>query len=181
MVPTANAWLSVSPSPRIVIMGVSGCGKSTLAQALAQRLGLPFVEGDSLHPARNVALMAAGTPLTDEDRHDWLAAVAVQLAANNAPDGVVVSCSALKRRYRDQLRLAGDSPAFVHLHGERTLLEARLAARTGHYMPVTLLQSQLDTLQLPSLDEQVMPLDMALPVAEQVERVIDHFGWAPDS
>ena len=178
MASAANAWGSVNSSPRIVIMGVSGCGKSTLAQALAHRLGLPFVEGDSLHPARNVALMAAGTPLTDEDRHDWLAAVAVQLAANNAPDGVVVSCSALKRQYRDQLRLGGDSPAFVHLHGERSLLEARLATRTGHYMPATLLQSQLDTLQHPSPDEQVMQLDMALPVAEQVERVCDHFDWA---
>lgn len=91
--------------PRVVVMGVSGCGKSTVGQALAARLGVPFIEGDALHPGANVAKMAAGVPLTDDDRRDWLAAIATQLA-ESATTGAVVACSALKRRYRDQLRAA---------------------------------------------------------------------------
>jgi gluconokinase len=145
---------------RIVVMGVSGSGKSTVGLGLAQALGLPFVEGDSLHPPRNVALMAAGTPLTDEDRQGWLLAVAATLA-QAAETGVVVSCSALKRSYRDLLRVSAPDLKLVYLRGDPDLLAARLGGRKDHYMPPTLLQSQLDTLEPPGPDEAVYTADVA--------------------
>lgn len=145
----------------VVVMGVSGCGKSTVGRALAQALGLPFVEGDDLHPPRNVALMAAGTPLTDDDRRDWLNTLAEVLAgAAGRGHGVVVSCSALKRSYRDRLRAGAPATRFVFLHGPRELLAERLAARSGHYMPPSLLQSQLDTLEPPAADERALRFDV---------------------
>jgi carbohydrate kinase (thermoresistant glucokinase family) len=147
---------------RVVVMGVSGCGKSTVGSALAEGLGLRFVEGDALHPPHNVALMAAGTPLTDEDRHDWLKAVAATLAAAET-DGVVVSCSALKRSYRDLLRGSAPDLKLVHLRGGHALLAHRLQARKGHYMPPSLLQSQLDTLEPPADDEHAITLDIGPP------------------
>jgi gluconokinase len=143
---------------RIVVMGVSGCGKSTVGAALAQAMGLRFVEGDELHPPRNVALMAAGTPLTDDDRREWLQAVAATLA--DAGDGVVVSCSALKRSYRDLLRASAPDLKLVHLRGEPAVLAQRLNERKGHYMPPSLLQSQLDTLEAPAADEAVYTADI---------------------
>jgi gluconokinase len=148
-------------APRVVVMGVSGCGKSTVGRLLAQGLGVHYVEGDELHPPENVALMAAGIALTDADRHGWLQAVATQLAnATTQARGVVVTCSALKRSYRDQLRAAAPDVCFVHLHGPRELLAARMAARTSHYMPPSLLQSQLDTLQAPAADEAALSLSI---------------------
>lgn len=163
-------------APRVVVMGVSGCGKSTVGRALAAALGVHYVEGDELHPPENVARMRAGIPLTDEDRLGWLQAVAEQLDnATARAHGVVVSCSALKRAYRDGLRAAAPGLRFVHLHGERALLEQRLAARSGHYMPASLLPSQLDTLQMPTPDEGVIALDIAAPpealVVEAVARL----------
>ena len=152
---------------RIVVMGVSGVGKSTVGRALAQALGLPDVEGDELHPPRNVALMAAGTALTDADRQSWLQAVARTLA-DAATGGVVVTCSALKRSYRDLLRASAPDLLLVHLHGDRELLEHRMQARSGHYMPPALLQSQLDTLELPQPDERALSAD----VAEAPERLV---------
>lgn len=156
---------------RIVVMGVSGCGKSTVGAALAQALGLRFVEGDELHPARNVALMAAGTPLTDEDRQDWLQAVAAALAGAGEP-GVVVSCSALKRRYRDLLRASAPDLRLVHLRGEPALLAQRLQARKGHYMPPSLLQSQFDTLEPPAEDEHACAADIDLPPPQLVAQLL---------
>lgn len=159
------------PAPRVVVMGVSGSGKSTVGRALAAALDQPYVEGDDLHPPENVARMAAGIALTDADRQGWLEAVGDELAgAARQGRGVVVACSALKRSYRDRLRGAAPGVRFVHLHGARDLLQARLAARTGHYMPPTLLQSQLDTLETPAGDEQALSLDIAQPVPAQVER-----------
>ena len=154
-------------APLVVVMGVCGCGKSTVAAGLARALGIEFLEGDTLHPAANVARMAAGQPLRDEDRQGWLLAIAQRLAAAHAQAcGLVVSCSALKRSYRDVLRSGAPGLHFIHLHGERAVLEQRLAARSGHYMPATLLQSQLDALQAPQPDEQAIELDIALPPAE---------------
>jgi carbohydrate kinase (thermoresistant glucokinase family) len=151
-------------APRVVVMGVSGCGKSTVGRLLAARLGVHYVEGDELHPPDNVARMAAGVPLTDADRHGWLQEVAGQLAnATSQARGVVVSCSALKRRYREQLRAAAPDLRFIHLQGTEALLRERLAARRGHYMPASLLQSQLDTLEPPAADEPALSLSIEAP------------------
>ena len=155
--------MAATPPPRIVVMGVSGCGKSTVGRLLAQSLALPYIEGDDLHPARNVALMAAGTPLTDADRMVWLQAVAERLA--DSPQGVVASCSALKRSYRDLLRAAAPDLRLVHLHGDAALLASRMQSRPGHYMPASLLQSQLDTLEPPGTDEAAITFDIAMPPA----------------
>ncbi len=142
----------------VVVMGVSGCGKTTVGRLLARHLEVPFIEGDELHPPRNVELMAAGIALTDEDRAGWLDAVAAELARR--PEGAVASCSALRRRYRDRLRRVVPALRFVHLRGDRAVLEERLAQRLGHYMPPTLLESQLQTLEPPSADEQPLELDI---------------------
>lgn len=157
------------PAP-IVVMGVSGCGKSTVGRALAQALGRAYVEGDELHPPRNVALMAAGTPLTDDDRAGWLDAVAQRLVDEAArTPGVVVSCSALKRAYRNRLRAAAPGMKFVYLHGPLALLQQRLAQRKGHYMPASLLQSQLDALQPPTADEAALAFEIS-PGPERIVR-----------
>jgi gluconokinase len=154
----------------IVVMGVSGCGKSTVARALAQRLGLAFIEGDELHPPHNVAMMAAGTPLTDAERAGWLQTIAARLAAAQG-QGAVVACSALKRSYRNLLRASAPGLHFVHLSGAPSVLAQRLAARSGHYMPPSLLQSQLDTLEPPGADEHALVLNIETPPLQIVEAV----------
>ncbi|WP_437412338.1 gluconokinase [Sinorhizobium meliloti] len=142
----------------IVVMGVSGCGKSSVGERLAGYLDCPFVEGDSLHPAANVDKMRMGIPLDDEDRWPWLDALGRTLGA--AGD-VVVSCSALRRSYRDRLRtLAGRPVTFVFLQGDRALLAARMAGRQHEYMPLSLLDSQLATLELPTGEKDVVKLDI---------------------
>ena len=165
---------------RLVIMGVSGCGKSTVGEQLARALHLPFLEGDSLHPPRNVALMAAGTPLTDDDRAGWLDTIAARLAALPDDAGMVVSCSALKRIYRDRLRRAAPDVRFVHLHGTPALLAERLQQRQHLYMPPTLLDSQLATLEMPSADEQVIALNIAEPVAQLVQQALQQLQAAQE-
>jgi gluconokinase len=155
---------------RVVVMGVSGCGKSTVGRLLAQRLGVPFVEGDTLHSDSNVAKMAAGIPLTDADRHGWLQAVADDLDTPAArTKGAVVTCSALKRSYRDQLRTRAPDLRLVFLHGDAALLAQRMDARTGHYMPPSLLQSQLATLEPPQPDEDAI----ALGIDQPTDRIVD--------
>lgn len=157
-----------SAVPLVVVMGVSGCGKSTVGRLIAKRLACEFLEGDDLHPPRNLERMAAGIALTDHDRRDWLKAIAEQLAdAHAARYGLIVSCSALKRSYRNQLRTASNALAFVHIHGSLDVLEARMLSRTGHFMPPSLLASQLQTLEPPGPDERCITLDAAL-AAEQI-------------
>jgi len=136
---------------RLVVMGVSGCGKTTLGAALAARLGAGFVDADDLHPPANRAKMARGEALTDEDRAPWLDLVTGVLR-DRAP--VVVACSALRRAYRDRLREAG-KVRFLHLAAPREVIAARLAARQGHFMPASLLDSQYATLEPPGPDEAV--------------------------
>lgn len=151
-------------------MGVAGSGKSTVGSALAARLVVPFIEGDRLHGSANVAKMAAGTPLTDEDRMPWLARVG---AAMRGTRGCVASCSALKRSYREAIAAAAGRPvAFILLHGARSVLEVRLAARSGHFMPPSLLDSQLATLEPLGPDEPGTMLDIALPVDVLVARAV---------
>ena len=132
-------------------MGVSGSGKTTVGIALAAALGLPFRDADDLHPAANVAKMASGHALTDDDRMPWLALVGAELAA--APEGLVIACSALKRVYRRAILAAAPSTRFVFLDGSRELLESRVQHRQGHFMPVSLLDSQLATLEPLTPDE----------------------------
>jgi gluconokinase len=146
-----------------VIMGVCGSGKSLIGASLAHELAIEFVEGDALHPPDNVGRMAAGIPLTDEDRQGWLLAIAARLReARRAGVGLVVSCSALKRSYRDLLRAAGDPDArFVYLAGSRALLAERMARRRGHFMPPSLLESQLATLEEPGPDERAWVCDVS--------------------
>ena len=151
-------------------MGVSGCGKSTLAQALARRLGLPFIEGDALHPQTNIAKMAAGMPLDDADRKPFLEAVADALCTE--PAGAVASCSALKRDYRDLIRARAGRVVFVVPLLDRAALTGRLAGRQDHFMPPTLLDSQLATLELPTTDESAIHLDGLQSTAAQVDAVL---------
>lgn len=148
--------------PPVVVMGVAGSGKSTVGALLAERLGVPFVDGDALHPPANVAKMAAGVPLDDDDRAPWLDAVGARLAQGR----VVIACSALRRAYRDRLRDAAPATRFVLLHGTRELLASRLQSRVDHFMPAALLDSQLATLELPTPGEEVRVYDIALPPAE---------------
>lgn len=172
---TRDADLPGAP-PRVVVMGVSGCGKSTVGALLAARLGVPFIDGDSLHPPANLALMAAGTPLTDEDRWPWLRAVGAALAS--APHGAVVACSALRRGYRDVLRQSAPGAFHVHLDGPRALLERRLTARSGHFMPATLLDSQLATLEHLDPDEAGVTLGLELTPGELAARAAAALGAA---
>jgi carbohydrate kinase (thermoresistant glucokinase family) len=146
-----------------VLMGVSACGKSTVGRRLAQARGAVFLDADDFHPPENVARMAAGLALTDTDRQGWLAALSTRLAqARRAGEGVVLACSALKRSYRDKLRQGAPDLRLVYLHSSRELLAARIAARSGHYMPASLLDSQLATLEPPSPDENALAFDVAL-------------------
>jgi len=144
---------------QVVVMGVSGSGKTTVGERLAAELGVPFVDGDALHPPANVAKMASGVPLTDEDRGPWLRIIGETLAGT-APEGVVVACSALKRAYRDLIRAEAPGTAFAELDGSRALLAERMAARPGHFMPVSLLDSQLATLEPLQQDEAGIRLDV---------------------
>ncbi|NBV47840.1 MAG: gluconokinase [Verrucomicrobia bacterium] len=133
-------------------MGVSGCGKSTVAELYAQRTGATLIEADVFHPPANIAKMSAGIPLTDEDRAGWLAAMAERLAEGKARgEAMVVTCSALRKAYRDRLRQGDPDLFFVFLDGSQELLQARLDARKGHFMPPGLLGSQLATLERPNL------------------------------
>jgi gluconokinase len=171
------------PLPLVVVMGVSGCGKTRVGEGLAARLRLPFVEGDALHPRANVEKMAAGIALEDEDRLPWLDEIGMSLsaAAANGP-GLVVSCSALKRTYRDRLRDATAGRLFfVFLYGRKTLLRERMEARTGHFMPPSLLDSQLATLEDPRGEDGVVAVDVAMNVEEIVAAACEGLEQAIDA
>jgi gluconokinase len=164
-----------STSPRatmVVVMGASGSGKSTFGAALAEALDAPFLDADDLHPPANRQKMAAAVALDDDDRRPWLDAVAVWMAERiRTGQPGVVACSALRRRYRDRLRAAGPSVRFVYLAVSRAELEARMRARV-HFMPVTLLDSQLAALEPPGADEAACTLDGSLPLERNLQRVL---------
>lgn len=156
-------------------MGVSGCGKSEIGRRLADALGVAFLEGDSFHSPANIAKMAAGTPLTDADRADWLHALGQQVAqAASRGAGLVLSCSALKRRYRDVLRCGDPLLRMVHLSGPRDVIAARMQARPGHYMPPSLLDSQLRDLEPLQADEAGVTLDLTLPPGQLIDAILQH-------
>jgi gluconokinase len=158
---------------RWVVMGVSGCGKSSIGLQLATALGVPFLEGDTYHSYANVAKMTAGVALTDADRSDWLQSLHGEIhAARDKQAGLVLSCSSLKRRYRDLLRSADPQLKFAHLNGARALIEARMSARPGHYMPTSLLDSQFDALEPLQADEAGIVLDISKDPAQLVREIL---------
>jgi gluconokinase len=161
--------------PRVlVVMGVSGSGKTTVAALLAGRLGWAFEEGDALHPQSNVDKMHAGHSLTDEDRRPWLAKVAAWIEGQlDAGRNGVITCSALKRSYRDILNRRGSGVAFVYLAGRKETIAARLAVRRQHFMPPSLLESQFQTLEEPQPDEPAIRVDIGPSPEELVQTIVD--------
>ena len=158
---------------RWVVMGVCGCGKSEIGKALAASMQVPFLEGDAYHSPENVAKMAAGTPLEDADRADWLLRLQGEIAAARARgEGLVLSCSSLKRRYRDLLRAGDPGLRFAHLAGDRELIEQRMRARTEHYMPTSLLDSQLRDLEPLGADEAGLRLDIRRAPAALISDIL---------
>ena len=172
---TARRW---SGAPVLVVMGVSGSGKSTVAALVAERLGWDHAEGDDLHPDENVAKMAAGVPLDDDDRAPWLDTVSSWII-EHAMQGVpgVITCSALKRSYRDVLREL--DVVFVYLRGSNDLIGGRMAARPGHFMPASLLDSQLATLEPPQADERHIVVDATQTPEQEADDVIRLLGLSP--
>jgi gluconokinase len=163
--------LEVTAAPILVVMGVAGTGKSTVAGMLAEHLNWELQEGDDLHPPANVAKMAAGIPLDDEDRWPWLDAIAAWIKdKTQRGEPGIVTCSALKRSYRDRLR--GPNVIFVFLNGSRAVIEARMASRKHHFMPIALLDSQLAALEPPGTDENVLAVNLAGTPQEEVAEVL---------
>lgn len=158
-------------SIRVVVMGVTATGKSLIGARLAEALQGRFVDGDDLHPQSNRAKMARGEPLDDRDRAPWLDRVGQSLAQGEGP--VVIACSALKRAYRDRIRRAAPGAVMVHLTGTRALIAERMKSRKGHFMPVSLLDSQLETLEPPGPGEAAFEVDIALPPTDIVARILD--------
>lgn len=164
--------------PNIVVMGVAGCGKSSLGQALAAALSAAYIEGDSYHPPENIARMAAGIALTDADRAGWLAVLADQLALGKVQgQQLVLACSALKQRYRDTLRRGDPELLFVHLAGCQPLIAGRMAARSAHFMPTSLLDSQFADLEAPQAgSENVITLDISQPLPVLLQQALQQIS-----
>ncbi|WP_448207147.1 gluconokinase [Azospirillum sp. sgz302134] len=170
--------MSPMSNPIIVVMGVSGCGKSSVGRALAARLGFAFIEGDEHHPPANIARMSAGIPLTDEDRAGWLEVLAGFIAeADRKGEGLVLSCSALKRRYRDVLRGDSRRVVFLHLSGDKALFAERMKVRPGHFMPASLIDSQFAALEPPGPDEGALTVSV---ISQPDDIVTEFLGRLPD-
>jgi gluconokinase len=162
----------------LVVMGVSGSGKTTVARLLAERFSSALLEGDSVHSPENIRRMAEGRALSDADRRDWLAAIAARIAASSRNGHrLVVSCSALKRRYRDVLRSGDPHLIFVHLIGDKQTILQRMSLRRDHFMPTALLDSQFDALEMPDSDEHVISCCIAQSPADIVASVLAHNRW----
>jgi gluconokinase len=165
-------------SVRVVVMGVAGSGKTTIGQLLAVRLGVDFADADDFHTPENIAKMRAGIPLDDEDRWPWLEAIAAWLA-DHADTGGVVTCSALRRAYRDVLRRGATDAWFLHLVGSPALMAARVRGRGHHFMPAELVESQFEELEPPDTDERAVELDASLPPEQIVDRFFEAINLDP--
>lgn len=164
----------------VVVMGVSGAGKSTIAQHLAEKLGWPMAEADEFHPPANIEKMSAGTPLTDADRAPWLASLRDWITEHaESGENTVVTCSALKRSYRDLLRQARARVRFVHLAGDAPVIRERLSARAGHFMPPSLLDSQFADLEPLGADEDGVTVDLGQPPERITESALAQLGLRP--
>jgi gluconokinase len=164
-------------APAIVMMGVSGSGKTTVGEAVAVRLAVKFRDADEFHPRSNVEKMSAGIPLTDADRWPWLDAIGAAIRDTPPAAPIVVSCSALKRVYRDRIaKAAGHPVTFVHLDGSKALLAERLKTRKGHFFPPSLLDSQLATLEPLQSDEPGLRVSIDQPVETIVETIADRLN-----
>jgi carbohydrate kinase (thermoresistant glucokinase family) len=158
----------------VVVMGVAGCGKTSVGERLAERLGWAMLEGDAFHPQANKDKMAGGTPLTDEDRWPWLDEIAREMRRHDGNgESAIVTCSALKRSYRDRLRRGAADVRFVHLTGSRDVHEERIRTRTGHFMPASMLDSQLATLEPPGAQEAAIAVDIDQPLEAIADQVLD--------
>lgn len=165
------------PTRHVVVMGVSGSGKSTVAKGVAEALGFDFVEADEFHSKDNIAKMESGTPLTDEDRWPWLRALSTWMGEQAAAGrSTVITCSALRRSYRDVLREAPPSVDFLHLDGPAEVIRDRMSQRTGHFMPASLLESQIDTLEELDTDESGIVLDLRHPPERIVAEAVAWLG-----
>lgn len=171
--PSQTRPAAPNPLPAVVVMGVSGCGKTSVANALSERMGAHMIEGDAFHPRRNVEKMQSGTPLNDADRHDWLQRLGNELAqAVDQHARVVLTCSALKRRYRDTLRRAVPRLGFVFLKLSPTAAKERVAHRQGHFMPASLVDSQFGDLEPPSDEPGVLTVDATEPLEAIVHQAM---------
>lgn len=170
---------TTSPIHHVVIMGVSGSGKTTVGEHAGQRLGLPYHDGDDLHPQENIDKMAAGHPLTDDDRWPWLELIGRWLSDH--PNGGIIGCSALKRSYRDLIRQFAPGVCFVHVHGSYELLHDRMYQREGHFMPASLLDSQLATLEPLGEDEYGQVFDVSGEPAEIAADITDWLSARNDA
>jgi len=166
----ADAAASPVPGPRIVVMGVAGCGKSAVGERLAQALGLPLIEGDRYHPPANIEKMRRGLPLQDEDRAGWLDVLAGQLRGH--PQGAVLTCSSLKRAYRDRLRAAAPGLQFLHLALTREQALERVAGRKDHFYPPSLVDSQFATLEDPAGEPGVTCVDAGQPFEDVLAQAL---------
>jgi gluconokinase len=168
-----NSQLPLEPR-LVVVMGVSGCGKSSVGERIAEEFHCEFVEGDALHPTTNIDKMSAGIPLTDDDRWPWLDVIGQRISESRAQGkSLIVSCSSLKKVYRDRLRAAADGElSFVFLEGPRDVLEARMTKRPGHFMPASLLDTQFATLEVPTGESGVITVDLTLPLDALVSKAL---------
>ena len=175
--PSAESKGAAADPQVLVLMGVSGCGKSTVAALLSGRFGWQFEEGDALHPQANVDKMAAGHPLTDEDRSPWLEKVAEWIEDRlDAEENGILTCSALKRSYRELLNRRGSGVIFVYLAGDEQTIAKRLAARLGHFMPAGLLASQFADLEEPGSDEPAIRVDIGPAPAVIAQQIVDELS-----
>lgn len=168
---TAESRSHCKTCERIVLMGVAGCGKTSVGIAVAQALGASYTDGDDLHPQANVAKMSSGQPLTDEDRWPWLSLVGEQLRTGAGI--TIIGCSALKRSYREQITEEAQGPVlFLFLDGSQELISQRMSARSGHFMPPALLQSQFETLEPPRRDEYAARISIGQPIEQIVREAV---------